>query len=79
MNKKISFNLTDTSKTSTWNLFMATLVDTLKKDEGHRRLRGKKNASIKDENSLFLNISKEYYEWLHLFRKDIITLPQHQL
>ena len=64
-----------TSKPSTWNLSTATLVDTPKKDESHKKLRGKKDTSIKDKNSLFLNIPKEYYEWLHFFRKNTITLP----
>ena len=79
MDKKISFNLINTLKTSTWNIFIATLIDTLEKDEGHKRPRDKKNASTKNKNNLFLNIPKEYYEWLHLFRKNTITLPQHQL
>ena len=77
MDKKISFNLMDTSKTNTWNLSTATLVDTLGENEGYKRLKDKKNASIEDENNLFLNISKKYHEWLHLFRKNVITLPQH--
>ena len=53
---------------------MATLIDTLEKDRGHKRLKGKKNTFIKDRNSLFLNIPKKYHEWLHLFRKDAVTL-----
>ena len=56
---------------------MATLVDTPEKDGGHKRLKGKKDASIKNGNSLFLNIPKEYYKWLHFFRKDAVTLPQY--
>ena len=77
MDKKIFFDLTDTSKISMWNLFMATLVDTLGEDGGHKKLRNKKDTFIKDENSLFSNIPKKYYEWLHFFRKDAVTLPQH--
>ena len=77
MDKKIPFDLINTLKTSTWNLSIATLVDILEKDEGHEKLRGRKDVFIKDRNSLLLNISKEYHEWLHLFRKDVITLPQH--
>ena len=66
-----------TSKTSTWNLSTATLVDTLEKDESREKLKGKKDASAEDENSLLSNIPKKYHEWLHFFRKDAITLPQH--
>ena len=58
-----------------WNLFTATLIDTPEKDGGHEKPRGKKDTSIKDENSLLLNIPKKYYEWLYLFRKDVVTLP----
>ena len=64
-------------KTSMWNLSTATLINTPKKDGGHEKLNNKNNASIKDENSLLLNIPKKYHEWLHFFRKDTITLPQH--
>ena len=64
-----------TLKTSTWNLFIATLADTLKEDKGHEKLKNKKDTFIKNENSLFSNIPKKYYKWLHLFRKDVITLP----
>ena len=74
MDEKIPFDLIDTSKPSTWNLFTTTLVDTLEKDRGHKKLRGKKNASIKNKNSLLSNIPKKYYEWLHFFRKDAVTL-----
>ena len=77
MNKKISFDLINTLKTSTWNLSIATLIDTLKEDGGHKKPKGKKNTSIKDENSLLLDIPKKYYEWLYFFRKDAVTLPQH--
>ena len=77
MDEKISFDFMDTLKTSMWNLFMATLVDTLKKDGGHKKPKDKKNAFIKNENSLLLNIPKKYYEWLHLFRKDTVTLFQY--
>ena len=77
MDKKISFDLTDISKISIWNLFMATLIDIPREDRGYKKLKGKKDASSKDENSLFSRISKKYYEWLHLFRKDAITLPQY--
>ena len=58
---------------------MATLVDTPEKDGGHKKSRGKKDTFIKDRNSLLSNIPKEYHEWLHLFKKDVVTLPQHQL
>ena len=77
MDKKISFNLTDTSKTSTWNLSTATLVDTPREDGDYKKPRGKKDASIKNENNLFSNIPKEYHEWLHFFKKDAITLSQY--
>ena len=56
---------------------MATLVDTLRENGGYEKSRGKKDASIEDENSLFSNISKKYHEWLHLFRKNAVTLPQY--
>ena len=41
---------------------MATLINTPKENEGHEKLKGKKNAFIKDENSLLSDIPKEYYE-----------------
>ena len=75
MDEKIPFDFIDTLKTSMWNLSTATLIDTLKKDGGYEKLKDKKNASIKDENNLLPNIPKKYYEWLHFFRKDVITLP----
>ena len=71
------FDLTGTSKTNTWNLSTATPVNTPEKDGGHKRPRGEKNASTEDENSLLSNIPKKYHEWLHLFRKNAVTLPQH--
>ena len=60
-----------------WNLFMATLINTPEEDGGYEKLKGKKDASVEDENSLFLNIPKKYHEWLHLFRKNAVTLPRH--
>ena len=77
IDKKIFFDLIDTLKTSTWNLSTTTLVDTLGEDGGYKKLRGKKNTSAEDKNSLLLNILKKYHKWLHLFRKDVVTLPQH--
>ena len=77
MDEKIPFDFIDTSKTSMWNLSTAILIDTLEEDGGYKKLKGKKDAFIKDKNSLFLNIPKEYYEWLYFFRKDVVTLPQH--
>ena len=77
MDEKILFNLMGSLKTSTWNLFTATLINTLKKDEGYKKPKNKKNIFTKDENSLLLDILKKYYEWLHLFRKDVVTLPQY--
>ena len=56
---------------------MATLIDTPRENRDYKKLRGKKDTSAKNENSLFLNIPKKYYKWLHLFRKDAITLPQY--
>ena len=64
-------------KSNIWKLSMATLVDTLEKNGGHEKLRDKKDTFIKDKNNLLLNISKEYYKWLHFFRKDAVTLPQY--
>ena len=58
---------------------MATLIDTPEEDGGHKKLKGKKDASIENENSLFSDIPKKYYKWLYFFRKDAVTLPQHQL
>ena len=74
VDKKIPFNLTSTSKDSMWNLFTATLIDIPEKDGGHKKPKGKKNTSIKNKNSLLSNIPKKYHEWLHLFRKDAVTL-----
>ena len=79
INEKMPFDLIGTLKTSTWNLFTATLINTLEKDEGHKKLRGKKDVSIEDKNSLISDIPKKYYKWLHLFSKNAVTLPQHQL
>ena len=59
MNEKIPFNLIDISRTSTWNLVTATLINTLKEDGGHEKLRDKKDTSIKNENNFFSDIPKE--------------------
>ena len=67
----------DTSKTSMWNLSTATLINTLREDGGYEKLKNKKNVFIKNKNSLFSSIPKKYYEWLHLFKKDAVTLPQY--
>ena len=77
MDEKIPFDLTNTSKTSTWNVSTATLIDTPKEDRGRKKPKNKKDTFIEDENSLLSKIPKKYHEWLHLFRKDAVTLPQH--
>ena len=77
MDEKISFNLIDISKTSTWSLFTTTLVNTLKEDGGYKKPKGKKDTSFEDKNSLLSKIPKKYYKWLHLFRKDAVILPQY--
>ena len=46
MDEKIPFDLISTLKDSTWNLFMATLIDTPKEDGGHEKPRGKKDTSF---------------------------------
>ena len=74
MDEKIPFDFINILKPSMWSLFTATLIDTPIEEGGYKKLRGKKDAFTEDENSLFLNIPKKYYEWLHLFRKDAVTL-----
>ena len=54
---------------------MTTLIDTPEENEDYEKLKNKKNVFTENENSLLLNISKKYHEWLYFFRKNAVTLP----
>ena len=64
-----------------WMLDFLTsiLADTVKENTSYNELRNTKEApKKKDTNTLFSAIFKEYHKWLHLFRKEKVTLSQHQ-